>query len=221
MSEETTPRSSQDQALANRINQYRTTLTTAQANPELLDLLRPRGYDEVAFGVGLSRCDAAQTTFTARQNAIADRQEAAAAEKAARQAARDGFTDWRKTVRAVFRTNPAAQTALGATGRVPADQEKFLTLANASYTTALENSDYQTALTNRGYDPPAIQAEQAKLQALLQTSAAHEAAKGAAVRATAERDAAAKAMDEWWFEFRAIAQVALKDRPDLLIGLGL
>jgi hypothetical protein len=212
---------SQDQDLANRINQYRTALTLARTSPELLNLLQPRGYDDVAFAAGIVLCDAAQVTFTARQNAQAAQQGASALEQAARKAARDGFYDFRKIVRAVFRTDLAAQTALGAAGRVPSDQEKFLTLAAAAYTSALQHPDYLAALTQRGLDQIAIQAEQAKLETLFQANAIHEAAKAAAIHATSERNADAKALDDWWAQFRDIARVALKDRPDFLYQLGL
>lgn len=212
---------SQDQDLADRINLYRGVIILARTRPELLGPLRLRGYDDNAFAAGIARCDAAQTTFTARQNAQAVQQEASALEKIARKTARDGFSDFRKIVRAVFQTNPAAQTALGATGRVPADLEKFLTLATAAYTSALQHPDYLPALTQRGLDQTAIQTEQTNLETLIQANAAHETAKALAIRATAERNAAAKDLDAWWSQFRAIAQVTFKDRPDLLHQLGL
>ena len=48
MTESPAPRrtgASQDQRLANHINQYRTALTTAQGHAELGSRLQPRGYD--------------------------------------------------------------------------------------------------------------------------------------------------------------------------------
>lgn len=214
------PRASQDQRLANRINQYRTALTSALANPELLGRLRERSYDEVELNVGLTLCDAAQVTFNARQNALAAVRAFSVSEQAARKAAREGFMDFRKTVRAVF-VDEAALTALGAKERVPGDQEKFITWATAAYAAVLGNSAYLTTLTNYGFDQSATEAEQAKLAVLVQASAAHETAKAVAVHATAERNAAARAMDSWWKQFRAIASVTLKDRPDLKLELGL
>ncbi len=214
------PRASQDQRLANRINQYRTALTSALANPELLGRLQTRGYDEAALNAGLALCDAAQAAFNARQSALAEAKAFSVSEQAARKAAREGFMDFRKTVRAVFE-DVAALTALGAKERMPGDQEKFITLATAAYAAALGNTAYLTALTSYGYDQSVIQAEQAKLEALVQASAAHETVKAAAVHATAERNAAARAMDSWWSQFRAIANVTLKDRPDLKLELGL
>lgn len=213
-------RASQDQRLANRISQYRTALTLALGSPELIGRLRERSYDEVEFNAGLARCDNAQATFTARQNALAAMKACSISEQAARKAAREGFMDFRKTVRAVFK-DEAALTALGPKDKVPYDQEKFITFAKAVYAAALGNSAYLTALEGYGYNQIAIEAEQAKLAALVQASAAHEEARGAAVRATAERNAAAREMDDWWRRFRAIAGVALKDRPDLRLELGL
>jgi len=67
-----------------------------------------------------------------------------------------------------------------------------------------------TALARRGYNQAAIEAEQARLDAVTQTNSAHETAKAAAVRTTTDRDAATKALDDWWAEFRAVAQVALR-----------
>jgi len=128
----------------------------------------------------------------------------AAQRDAAEAAARAGLADFRKIARQVFKDNANAQSNVGVTGRVPDDEEKFLTFATAAYESALSHSTYLTALSRRGYAQAALQAEQAK----------------AAVRATTLRDEA-KSLDAWWAEFRAVAQVVLKDRPDLLGLLGL
>ena len=119
----------------------------------------------------------------------------------------------------MFKGNESAKSSLGVGGRAPDDQEKFLTVATVSYASALAHSTYLTALIRRGYNQAAVQAEQAKLKALTEADAAHQVAKAAAKRATADRDSAAKALDAWWAEFRAVAQVALKERPDLLAQL--
>lgn len=205
----------QDQTLANQINQTRTALITCQGQAELSALLETRGYDAAAIAAGLALCDAAQAGFNARNEALAGQLQASAAMQAADRAARAGFDDFRTIARAVFAGDPAAQRALGATGRVSHDQQQFLTAAAAAYAAALSHPAYLTALSKRGYTQAALTAEQARLEALTQASAAHEAAKAAAQRATAGRDAARKTLGAWWAEFRAVARVALKARPDL------
>lgn len=205
----------QDQTLANQINQTRTALITCQEQAELSALLETRGYDVAAIAAGLALCDAAQAGFNARNEALAGQLQASAEMQAADLAARAGFDDFRKIARAIFANDPAAQRALGATGRVSHDQEQFLTAAAAVYAAALSHPAYLTALSKRGYTQAALTAEQARLAALTQASAAHEAAKAAAQRATAGRDAARKTLAAWWAEFRAVARVTLKARPDL------
>lgn len=213
-------RANQDQALANRINQARAALTFAQGHAELAGLLGPRGYGATALAQGVALCDAAQAGFNARNESQAAQQVAVAALQAAEQAARAGFNDFRVIARAVFRRDAAAQGALQVTGRVSRDREQFLTAASAGYAAALGNAGYLAALEPRGYGPAALQAEQARLAGLTQADAAHEAARAAAQRATAARDAAVKTLDGWWAEFRAIAHVTLKERPDLRNALG-
>lgn len=229
MSENVTPPSApvarrtyarQDQTLANQIGQTRTALIASQANAELLALLEPRGYDAAAIAAGLALCDAAQAGFNARQEALAGQLQASLAAQAADRAARAGFDDFRGIARAVFAGDPAARRALGATGRVAHDQEQFLTVATAAYAAALDHPAYLAALSKRGYTPAALAVEQARLAALTQASAAHQAAKAAAQRATAERNAARKTLAAWWAEFRGVARVALKARPDLAGLLG-
>ena len=214
-------RADQDRALANRINQYRTALIAAQGNAELIELLAGRGYDAAALAAGLALCEAAQTAFTARQQAMAAQSEAAIASRAADEAARSGFDDFRKIARALFKTNPAARQSLGVDGRPPDDREQFLTAASAAYSAALADNTLLTALARRGYPQAALEAEQGKLAALTTASAAHDRAQDAAKRATATRDSAAKALTGWWLEFQAVAKVALKNRSDLWGQLGL
>lgn len=214
-------RSAQDQALANRINEYRTRWTAASANAELMARLQPRGFDAAAFTEGIAKCDAAQVAFNARQTAIDAQKEAAVALNAADKAARAGYADFRKIAQGVFRENATAKAALCLPERQLQDQQKFLTDVTAAYNSALTHSTYLVALTKRGYDTAAINAELAKLQAVVQANADHAAAQKAATRATQTREAAAKALDDWWADLRPAAEVALKDRPDLLGLLGL
>lgn len=206
---------SQDQALANRIGAYRAALTTVQDNAELGALLQDRGYDAAALAAGLALCEAALAGYTARQNALTGQQQASAAAQTAEATARAGFDDFRTIARAVFQSDRPAQNALGAAGRVPPDREKFLIAAAAAYASALDHADYLAALCKRGYHRAALEAGQAQLTALIQADAGHENAKAAATRATAARDATVKTLDAWWTEFRAVARVALKGRPDL------
>jgi hypothetical protein len=213
-------RSEQDRRLADRISTYRTALVAVQTNADLAALLAARGYNERAIATGIGLCDTAMASFTARQNALGARREAAAAERTAEEATRNGFDSFRRVARGVFTADHDARKELGTTGAVPKDEEEFITVTSAAYATALGKSAYLERLSPHGYDQAGLEAEQARTSALTAAAAAHESAKAAAVQATATRDAAARALSMWWAEFRGVAQVVLKERPDLRKVLG-
>jgi hypothetical protein len=210
------PRATQDQTDANLINTYRTRLTAILNQVEALASLQARGYDKAGLAEGIAACDLAQEKFNARQLAMDEKSSTSKAAKQAEKAARTGYADFAKIAAKVFKDNPTAKAAVVVSSRQLTDQEKFLTNVEAAYNAVTARVTYQAALSKRGYDAVAIQAEQAKLKAVTATSAAFETAKQAATRATAERVAAMKALNAWWSEFNVTAQVALKDRSDLL-----
>ena len=203
----------QDQRLADRITAARQIIETVRADAELTALLAGRGYDQAALAEGLVLQEAAQTAFAARQMAMAALQAANAALQVADAAARRAYTDFRATARAVF-TAPADRTALGLAGIAPKDTQKFITQARASYAAA-QAAPYQAPLSTYGYPQTAIAAATAALDALAAADERQNAAAGAARQATADRDAAAKALTAWVSRFRQIAKVALRDRPAL------
>jgi hypothetical protein len=84
------------------------------------------------------------------------------------------------------------------------------------YNTVLTRVTYLAAPGKRGYDEAGISAELAKLKAMVQSAANADAARQAADRALALRKTAVQAFDDWWAELIAVAEVALKGRPDLL-----
>ena len=218
-----TPRSraAQDQALANRANEIRIKVIAGKGNAELLALMKTRGVEAAEFDAGLSKCDAVQAAFDARQAAIIAARDAGKVLKTAEAAARSGYADFRKIAQRVLKDNATAKAALCLPDRLLRDQQKFVANVETVYNSGLSHSTYLKALATRGYDKTAIQAELAKLKAFVQASADFEAAQKAATRATADRKAAAKDMDEWWADLCPVAEVALKGRPDLLGLLGL
>ena len=210
------PRAAQDQATANLITACRTSLTSARNNLDFIALSGSRGYGAPGLAEGLKACDLAQEKFNAREIAMDTKRIASKVLKSADAAARSGYADFCRIASKVFVDNANARAALVIPVRDLQDLQKFVTDVTAAYNTALARTTYMTALSKRGYTPDAVQAELAKLAALTEASAAFDAAVTEATRATADRNAAVKALKAWWAEFYAVSQVSLKDRPDLL-----
>ena len=208
----------QDQKIANAIGEAFTLLSAAAADTEILALLTPRGYDAAALTGALATLQApAQAAYDARQIAIGAAASANSALAAAEKQERTDFADYREIARATFPL-PDDQDALGLKGIAPADLEKFLTAAQASYG-AGKKAPYTAKLTLRGYAPAAIDAELAGLKGVASFAKARDLAEGAAQRATTVRNTAAKALADWVSEFRTVAKRTLRTRPDLLAKL--
>jgi len=210
------PRGQQDQEIANRLSDRMPRLLAALANAELVRFMTPRGFDAAGMGEGVTRGNDAQAAFNARAAALNAADTASRLRKAAEATARTGYAGFRKIAGGVFKTNPTARAAVTFTDRQLADQQKFLTNIDGVYNTVLTRSTYLAALGKRGYDEVGVKAELAKLKAMVQSAADSEAARQAADRTLALRNTAVQAFDDWWAELIAVAEVALKDRPDLL-----
>jgi hypothetical protein len=212
-------RSEQDQAIANLITEAQQLIETARDDAEIALLLAARGYNAQKLAEGLALQASAQAAFTARQTALAAQKQAAAAVTGAETTAQHTYVDFRETARAVF-TSSADRTALGLLGKVPADTQKFITQARASYTTA-QTEAYQATLATYGFSAATIAAALATLDVFSDADKAHQSALGAATQATADRDAAVKELNAWVKQFTKIAGVALKNQPALAKKLGL
>lgn len=204
--------------MANAISEAAKLIRTALDNPEILELMAPRGYDSAALEEALeTKYEPAQAAFDARQvsmGLLAGRMKVLAETEAIE---RRDFADYREIARTCF---PAAadRLALGLNGGAPKDLEKFLTTATASYG-AGKKAPYTAKLTVRGYSPTMIDAELEGLKAIGNLAKAAANAKGEAKKATETRDKAAKALAGWVWEFRKVAKRTLRSRPDLLTAL--
>jgi hypothetical protein len=230
MTDETTPtptpetkakksRQDQDQAQADQITAALQTLTTAQSDPEVSKLLASRGYDATKLAEGLAVQRAAQTAFSARQQAIGAQKQATAQLGSAQAAAQQVLTDFRETARSILKDD-AARAALSLGTKVPTDLQKFITMARASFEAAVQNPAYLAELAKYGFPQANLQSAVALMDALASAGSAQEQAKAGAVRATQERDAACKELKAWMTQFRVIAKVATRSRPDMLKKIG-
>jgi hypothetical protein len=213
-------RAEQDQKIANAIAEAATLIDVAGSDAEILALLTVRGYDAAALTDALAtKHYPAQTAFEARQTAMGAVDSANAALTAVEGQERKDFADYREIARKAY-PSAADQIALGLRGTTPADLQKFLTLATASYG-AGKKAPYTAKLTVRGYSPAAIDGELAGLKGVASLLKARDIAVGAALKATSTRDAAAKALADWVGEFKKVARRTLRGHPDLLAKLGL
>jgi hypothetical protein len=210
------PRSSQDQAKANLISTRYTSLIAIQGQLEATRRLAPRGYDTLGLAEGITICTLCQEKFNARQLAMEARDGLGRRYRRTNQDVHDFYAEFARIASKAFKDNPEARAAVVIPARELRDQERFLTNVTVAYTAALTRSTYLAILSKRGYTQEVLQAALTSLQNVRQLSADFANEQGNAILATRQRDEAIKALNVWWREFNATAQVAFKDRPDLL-----
>jgi hypothetical protein len=195
-------------------------LNAAREDQELSALLSTKGYDAVKIAEGFSLLQAAYSAFIARQQALGAQKQATAKVREAEKAARLAYKDFRDTARSIFR-DTSARTALGVNDAMPKEVETFMTIAGTSYAAALADPQYLAELARYGFPQTAIESARTVLLALAAANDAQELAKATATNATRQRDAAISALEQWLLQFKGIARVATRSRPDLACKLGL
>jgi len=129
--------------------------------------------------------------------------------------AEKAFADFRLVARAVFKDEPEAHSALNLKDSMPPNRSQFIPKA----LTAIENArleEYAGRLARFGYDEEGLAQVEATVFALETADAGQNRLISDAMTATAERDAAWKALGSWISLFRAVAKAALRDKPDLV-----
>jgi hypothetical protein len=219
------PRSPQDQQQAQEIAANGQTLDAVIAGAgtpgPIADALAEGGYALPELQRGQSLQVAAQSSLSAHLAALGAKDAATTAYLSAEKALLSVYTTLRGLARTAFLKNTAALTALGLSGRQPRDN--MLGLINAA-NALLDNAqkpEYADKLNQRAVTAVKLQNLRTKLDALKTADQVQEDSKGAASKATVQRDQSAAALKAWMTEFKAFAKIQFKDQPDVLKSWGL
>ena len=210
-------RADQDQIIANFIGNMEGNLDALDGDPELAERMAKRGFVETRREEGRGALGELKATFQTRQVKLGTQGEKATLSDVAEKVAQTKYADFRGTVRTAF-TAPDTRRALGVSGSVPKDTEKFLTLAETGYNAAAQ-APYIAPLEGYGLDATERAASLASLTAFRAAREGHRSAIASAKAATKERDDAYKVALKWNRDLLRMAKIALRDRPDLLAKL--
>lgn len=211
-------RASQNRILANQRLIAFQLIETVRANPELAAILAARSYDEARLKEGLALYQTAQSTAESRQNAMGRQQEASEALNALEARIKTRYTQFRVVCRALF-PSAADRTVLMLDGSAPADRQQFIAAALTSYRAAQDQRYLPDLSAYTEFSSELLTQSAADLETLAGLDNTQNGVIAQAVEATALRDRAAVALSDWVKKFRAVAQLALKDRPDLAKAL--
>jgi hypothetical protein len=210
-------RADQDQIIMNFVGDMENNLDALDADAELATLMLKRRFTETKREEGRGALGELKASVQARQVALGAQGERATQSEGDEKLARLKYADFRKIVRTAF-TDADTRKALGVSGLVPVDTEKFLALAELGYNAAQE-APYKAPLEALGFDAVEQTASVATLTTFKAARIAHRAAIATAQAATKSRDDAYKIARKWNTSLINMAQIALREHSALLAKL--
>ncbi len=212
-------RAEQDKIIANDITEAKQIIHSVGLNPAIAEIMVAHGYDKVSLDAGLNLQAKAQERFEGRQKSLGDQLEATRKLREAEAIAHSYYRDFRAIARALF-TDDADRISLGLHGRVPRDRQLFITLAHTSYASA-QSEPYRSHLARYGYIAKDLERDIASLSRLITLDDTQNAAIGAAIKATSDRNIAVADLRVWIRQFRRIAKFTLREHPGHIKALNL
>ncbi|MCB8967986.1 MAG: hypothetical protein H6660_13945 [Ardenticatenaceae bacterium] len=146
--------------------------------------------------------------------------EATTAVQAAWDEATRAYSATLKIARIVFRGNETARNALGLSGTRKQSINGWLDQARRFYNNLLRDPAFIAAMTPYTYNQAKLEAEAALVQAVATASEVQDRERGEAQEATQVRDAKLDELDQWLSDYKAIAEIALSNSPQMLEQLG-
>lgn len=130
------------------------------------------------------------------------------------------YQDLAKVARAIFRKQPGHLTTLGLNEPMPRTIAEFSVAAGKLFNFEEYPDAVEQALADKGYDSGRFSQERAKITAFDVAREFQAACVSAAEDGHDVQTEALKDLSEWSMEYRKIARVALKNRPQWLEALG-
>lgn len=200
--------------IADQLSAAELAIRSSLADVEIQQLVAGCGYTIEKLGEGRLLFEVARATVHARELAAAVQLSAGYVLDNARREAFDAYQALAKVARAIL--SPAALSRLGLQGEMPRSASAFLVAAG----TLFDNAPSMHALADFGYDAAGIAVERAKVEAFKAAYQKQETATDVARQAFAEQDEALSALNKWMTQYLEIAQVALREKPQLLEKIG-
>lgn len=185
------------------------------SNAEIQAAVAACGYPAEKLVEARAQVEAAQAAVSERASALGKRIDATQEFHQALAAAQEAYRKLAKTARVMC--DKPTLSALGLTGREPRTIGAFLKAAF----TLFDNAADAPILAQYGYDAAQLAAGRAAVVALQAAGQRSDAARGAALAATARQREALKGLRAWLARYIAIAKVALRENPQRLESLGI
>lgn len=195
-------------------------INNSLADDEIKTLVAPRGYTVAKLNAGKALYDAARLAVSGKTGGLGAKKDATGQVGTSYAVAHRAYQDLAQTARKAFHKDQAKLAILGLTGPEPDSTAGFLKAAKTLFDNA-KTPAIQAVLGEYGYTTEFLASERAKIDAFDQSDQSQEAAKGTSEGATSTQNKKLADLNEWVSIYLGIAEIALRDRPDLQEKIGI
>ena len=207
-------------SLASVLTTSKMVLDNADSSDEIKKLMKAYGYDEQRLKQGRELLKKAEALQHEKENEYGQQYQASQALAQARDQANKVYMRFVKIARVALKDNVAAMMKLGLFSSRKASYSGWLEQAKLFYGNLLTDNAALTAMAGFGIGADALKEGQALLDKVEHAYSVQKKEMSEAQQATADRDQAIDALNDWLSDFIAIARIALEERPQLLEQLG-
>lgn len=204
-----------------RLSQAYITLSNAGSDSTVQSILAAHGYTSERINDGWTLYNTAQTRCQEQENAYGALTRASQELQESERNGRALFAGHRAMTLVIFRDDEGSLRDLGLHERRLLTRAVWLARARQFYRNALASSAIQTRLATVGITTTILNDGLQLINTIERHVATRLHRKGEAKAATTTRDSALTALEKWIRDFRAIARVALRGRPQALETLGI
>lgn len=196
-------------------------IANARASSDIRDALAAHGFTVARLDEGEALSNDLNTLCQRKTNHYGGLRGANDALSAADKQAQDLYRTHAKIARVAFQSDRGTLQALHLLGPRKATLAGWLGQARDFYATALGNPTIARRLAAFTITSEQLEAGMQLMDMVRERHAASCQQRGLAQESTRERDLAAKELKSWINDFKLIARVALKSRPQLLEQFGI
>jgi hypothetical protein len=196
-------------------------INNARTDGEIKQYLTEYGYDEARLAAGKSLLNSASQLHQTQKRVYAEKVGASKDFSDSRKEANGVYINLIKLSRIALQEDYAAYLKLGLAGGRKTNLSGWLVQARQFYDNALKDTATMAKLKKFGGTQAKIEAGKALIETVERKKQEKEIESGEAQQATVERDMAVEELQQWMRNFKAIARIALEDKPQLLEKLGI
>jgi len=206
---------------AKALESYRIAIDNSENQAEIASSLTEIGYGPTIIQVGKTLYNLAREAFD--KNSIEDDETSEASENFKNKKAelKEVYKIHRKKASILFRTDNVVKEKLAIKGSQPDVYINWIEAVKKFYSVATTDTNIQTKLASLAISTEELTNGQTLVNEVETARAEYLREVGESQEATKAKDAALKEIDIWMRDFKAVARIALEDKPQLLEALGI